>query len=235
MIKHSSDWCNFALGGAIAECESEIARRLVPHIRDRICVQVEGPSCLDYYISRQSQLRCRIAKHLDQSGEGLIVGLGEWLPFAANSIDFLALPHVLEFSESPHDVLREASQVMTTHGVLLITGFNPRSPLSLMKKFKWLENQVFSDARFYSVHCIRNWLAVSGFEIFAAEFGFFRLPVRSDILLKRLKKMEVAGARWWPALGSVYVLASRKQGFGIRIKPKIASLKFKKRELGLEY
>ena len=38
------------------------------------------------------------------------------LPIASNSIDLLLLPHVLEFSVNPHQILREVQRVLMPDG-----------------------------------------------------------------------------------------------------------------------
>ena len=64
------------------------------------------------------------------------------LPIATQSIDLVLLPHVLEFAEEPHAVLREVDRVMMPEGRLVIVGFNPwslwgmRSALGLRRKWR---------------------------------------------------------------------------------------------------
>jgi hypothetical protein len=41
----------------------------------------------------------------------------DFLPFADSSLDLLLLPHRLEFSERPHQTLREAERVMMPEGI----------------------------------------------------------------------------------------------------------------------
>ena len=49
------------------------------------------------------------------------------LPFASHSLDLVVLPHVLEFSTDPHQVLREVERVLIPEGQVIICGFNPTS------------------------------------------------------------------------------------------------------------
>ena len=51
----------------------------------------------------------------------------DYLPFAPACIDLISLPHVLEFSENPHQTLREAERILVPEGHLILTGFNPLS------------------------------------------------------------------------------------------------------------
>ncbi len=49
------------------------------------------------------------------------------LPFPANSLDLLVLPHTLEFSADPHATLREVERVLVPEGKVVICGLNPAS------------------------------------------------------------------------------------------------------------
>ena len=49
------------------------------------------------------------------------------LPFAANSLDLLVLPHTLDLSPDPHTTLREAERVLVPEGRVVISGLNPAS------------------------------------------------------------------------------------------------------------
>ena len=51
------------------------------------------------------------------------------LPFASQSIDLVVLPHALEFSDDPHQILREVERVLIPEGQVIICGFNPASLL----------------------------------------------------------------------------------------------------------
>ena len=58
----------------------------------------------------------------------LVVACQPWaLPFASASIDLVVLPHVLEFSAHPHQVLREVERVLVPEGSVVIAGLNPLS------------------------------------------------------------------------------------------------------------
>ena len=227
------DWYKSALGRAIIECEFQCVQRILPRQYYRVCIQVEGPSQMDIFGRTDHQLVYRVAQHRQRHLANTIVGLGEWLPFDAASIDLLVLPHVLEFSEYPHDVLREASACVSSNGVLVIIGFNPRSLLNLMKTVNWFGEVLPQQIDFYSVHRIREWLSLLEFEILAGEFTFFRPPFRQDKHLKKFQLLETAGSRWWPAMGSVYVLVARKKDLGIRMTPKFSNDVFKRRRLAV--
>lgn len=51
----------------------------------------------------------------------------EELPFETQSLDLVALPHVLESTADPHQVLREVDRVLRPEGRLIVSGLNPVS------------------------------------------------------------------------------------------------------------
>jgi SAM-dependent methyltransferase len=139
------------------------------------------------------------------------------LPLASQSVDLLALPHVLEFHEHPHGVLREAERVLRPEGQVVISGFNTAS--------LWRARQLFSprhagspwDARFIGLLRLRDWLRVLGFELNGGAFGCYAPPFRQRLWLDRFAFMEKAGARWWPVAGGVYIIRAIKRVAGMRL------------------
>ncbi|HEX5126138.1 MAG TPA: methyltransferase domain-containing protein, partial [Rhodocyclaceae bacterium] len=51
-----------------------------------------------------------------------VVGEAAELPFASQSLDLVVLPHVLEFSDQPHQILREVERVLVPEGNIVIAG-----------------------------------------------------------------------------------------------------------------
>src|SRR3981081_1120128 len=70
------------------------------------------------------------------------------LPLASQSVDLVALPHVLEFHHNPHDVLREVERVLMPEGHLVISGFNPASLWRLKQMLSFEKKDPPWDARF---------------------------------------------------------------------------------------
>ncbi len=138
------------------------------------------------------------------------------LPFAASSIDVLLMPHILEFSPSPHDTLREAERILLPEGHLVLSGFNPISlwgARRLMDKggeYPW-------QGKFISLLRLKDWLALLGFEVVAGRMACYIPPVRKESMLQRCQFMDRAGDRWWPMLGGVYFLVAKKRVTGMRL------------------
>ena len=92
----------------------------------------------------------------------------DFLPFADASLDLLVLPHRLEFSERPHQTLREVARVMMPEGHLLISGFNPTSTWGATARMNaWFcKNKTYPwNGEFIGLTRLKDWLALLGFEV----------------------------------------------------------------------
>ncbi len=142
-----------------------------------------------------------------------------YLPFQAATIDLVLLPHALEFSDNPHQVLREVERVLVAEGVLMITGFNPHSTWGLkrlftrQKAFPW-------HGRFLPLLRIKDWLALLGFEIEIVQMAGYAPPCDKVAWLNRFTWLDKLIGRRWPMLGGIYFIVARKKVAGMRvIKP----------------
>ena len=140
------------------------------------------------------------------------------LPFAANSIDLLVMPHVLEFHENPHQILREVERVLIPEGQVVITGFNPISFWGLRRRLtRRRRNRFPNDGSYISVLRLRDWLQLLSFEVDRGNFGCYAPPCVQERWLKRWRFMEAAGDRWWSFAGGVYLLRAVKRVRGMRL------------------
>ena len=146
------------------------------------------------------------------------------LPFKADSLDLLVMPHSLELSLDPHASLREAERVLMPEGHLVITGLNPAS------LWGWRHQR----AQFYrrwgyeglsSPPCeeligywrLRDWLKLLGFEVKVAQFGCWRPALDKPQWFQRWAWIDKLGANWWPILGGAYAIVAVKKVQGGRI------------------
>ncbi len=151
------------------------------------------------------------------------------LPFPANSIDLVVLPHTLELSADPHAVLREVERVLVPEGRVVITGLNPASWWGLrQRRAHWLANmglQGTAWARHYLPQAgdfighwrLRDWLRLLSFDVESVRFGCYRPPVTTQLWLNRWSWMDQAGPRAWPVLGALYGMVGIKRVRGMRL------------------
>ena len=146
------------------------------------------------------------------------------LPFPANSLDLVVLPHTLEFSADPHATLREVERVLVPDGRVVICGLNPVSLWGArQQRGRWLRKlgvgSLFlpDGGEFIGYWRLRDWLSLLSFEVEAAEFGCYRPAVKTQKWLQRFAWMDRIGARWWPIVGSAYFLVAVKRVRGMRL------------------
>lgn len=148
-----------------------------------------------------------------------VINRFEELPFATASIDLVVMPHILEFALEPHQVLREVDRVLVPEGHVVITGFNPGSLWGLRQVMARLGMTPYLPlaGQFISLPRIKDWLKLLSFEVNRGRFGCYAPWVRSEKWLARWRFLEKAGDRWWPVLGSVYMLTAVKRVRGMRL------------------
>lgn len=190
---------------------------------DRAVGDIFGFNAVQLGLPQHNFLRSsRIPLHLKagkEHGVKLWLEMAE-LPFDTASIDLLLLPHVLEFSAHPHEILREVERVLRPEGSIIISGFNPyslwgwRRKLGKKKEYPWRGN-------FISVQRIKDWLALLGFEMERGHFACYAPPFASSKRFSSVKSIEPDKDHWWSAIGGVYFLRAKKRVPGMRvIKPK---------------
>jgi len=217
-----SEWFTTAQGAYVLRCEQAFFERTVSDIFGFNALQLGSPE-YDFLHSSRMPLRFCGA---DRNGAQVLMS-SEELPLAGDSLDLVLLPHILEFSANPHQILREVERVLMPEGNLIISGFNPYSLWGLHKIFAGL-CRTFGGAQgypwcgdFIALTRLKDWLALLGLEVVAGRFAAYAPPFQQSKWLERCAFMEAAGDRWWAVSGGVYFLHAIKRVPGMRlIKPK---------------
>ena len=207
-------WFETILGQRLLSREQAIYDRAVGDVFGFYAVQVGSPqiNCL-----QQSRIPNLIATG---NTTGDVHCESSYLPFAESSIDLLCMPHVLEFSDNPHQTLREAARVLVPEGYVILTGFNPMSFWGLKKRMIKAHRYPWH-GQFFSLSRIKDWLALLGLEFVEAQFLSHEVPINNEKWLKRLSCIEKMGSKWWPMMGGQYVIVARKRLVNITLlKPK---------------
>lgn len=141
------------------------------------------------------------------------------LPFATQSLDLVVLPHVLEFSAEPHQVLREVERVLIPEGQVIVCGFNPISMWGMRQAAGRMTGAHFLPlhGEFISVPRLKDWLKLLNMEINRGHFGCYAPPCETHQWLQRFAFLEKAGNRWWPYLGALYIVQAIKRVKGMRL------------------
>ncbi len=209
-----SEWFGTPQGGYVLTREQAYFDRTIGDIFGYNALQLGLP---EHDFLRSSRMPLRIAG-ADSQGAGVRL-CGEELPFACDSLDMALLPHVLEFAEHPHQILREVQRVLRPEGNLIISGFNPRSLWGMRRALGCKQGYPWS-GNFIALSRLKDWLALLGFEVVGGRFAAYAPPFHQARWLERCAFMEAAGDRWWAVSGGVYFLHAVKRVHGMRlIKP----------------
>ncbi len=204
------DWLNSTLGQYL------LAREQARY--DAVVGDIFGFNALQLGMLQMDALKNSRIPHLLHVGnsEGDAYCESDYLPFAESCIDLVCLPHVLEFSENPHQTLREAERVLVPEGHLILTGFNPISAWGikqlLSKDNNYAQNENFPwHGHFFTLARIKDWLALLGLEFVNGSMNCYEPPINDEKWLKRFAFMDKMGDKWWPMMGGLYFIVAKKR------------------------
>ncbi len=186
---------------------------------DALVADVFGFNALQLGLPQYDFLRANRIPLRQKAGEsGAVDALCDQvaLPFASQSIDLVVLPHVLEFNDDPHQILREIERILIPEGQVIIIGFNPFSLWGVKRRIKRSGEFPWSGS-YLSLTRLKDWLKLLGFEVDRGTLGCYAPPFEQALWLRRCGLVERLGNRWWSFSGAVYVLRAIKRTHSMRL------------------
>ena len=140
-----AEWLSGPLGQYLVAREQSFFDGVVADVFGYNAFQLGMPE-VDLLRASRMPMRCRVGR---DASAPLKADFQE-LPIAGNSADLVLLPHTLEFTDYPHQILREVARVLRPEGHVIIAGFNPWSLWGARRFFgvtqKWLDRVAFMEA-----------------------------------------------------------------------------------------
>lgn len=201
----SPEWFSTPLGHYVLEQEQTYSDAVISDIFGFNAVQL-GLNDIDFLQASRIPLHVK----LDYSGGNLRADLNH-LPIATQSIDLVVMPHLLEFSETPHQLLREVERILIPEGYVLISGFNPFSLWGLRRRLTRHRVEYPWYGRFIGLPRLKDWLSLLNLEVTGGKLCCYVPPLKTEKWLHRWDFFEAAGDRWWPMAGGVYFVLARKR------------------------
>ncbi len=199
--------------------EGDYLRRREQAWFDETIADVFGFNAVQIGLPQWQVMRnCRVRHQvcLDISPFGDIQGDPLNLPFASQSLDLLVLPHTLEFSVAPHQILREAERVLIAEGHLMLSGFNPWSLWGLYHWHKQRRGKFLWQADFVTPFRLRDWLSLLACETAEQRQCCYVPPLAHRRWVPWFEAMEKLGGRR-AFLGGVYFLHAIKRVHGMHL------------------
>ncbi|MEX2327058.1 MAG: methyltransferase domain-containing protein, partial [Pseudomonadales bacterium] len=136
ILQQIRQWFESPLGQQVMKGQRAVLDQLLPGFFGYHFLQL---SIQQSPLFGASPIQQKMTMGLSLDDESPFVGRATELPFENDSMDVVLLHHLLDFYDSPHDMLREIARVSIPMGHLVIVGFNPVSLWGLFKPFGKLQ------------------------------------------------------------------------------------------------
>ena len=213
------DWYDSAVGQRVWQCEKKL---LDHHLQDLFGYHLMSLGvCPTLPLAEASPIHHRFALSpaLQVDNISARSALHE-LPIESESIDVALLHHSLDYSEDPHQLLRETARVMMPYGHVLILGFQRWSALGMQQSLRSkLSDDPVASHNFMSVTRLHDWLKLLDFDIIKSRHTVYVPPQLNDSIRNHLQWFERLN---WGAqfpFGSVYFILAQKTVAGVHPIP----------------
>jgi len=207
------DWLKTTLGQELLRQEYSLLSEFCKELFGYRLVQVgelgSDPSYLEYSPAGSKSIIGLDHPQQMQKVQALSSSLA--LPLMTDSLDAVILPHSLDFSLDPHQLLREVERVLVPEGHLVILGFNPISSWGMAHIVKRRSGKLPWSGQFLSYVRLQDWLSLLGFDMERTEVLMFRPPIQRESMLQRFQFLDAVGARYFPMFAGVYAIRAVKR------------------------
>jgi SAM-dependent methyltransferase len=204
------NWFTTGLGNRFQATAAMELARILPRAYFSVALDL-GPGTVKYSDHLDAGLRFNINSTQQNDARHRVIGDWDSLPLGRNSVDLVVMQHTLDFSIDPRQVLREALEVLTAEGWIVICGFNPLGLWGVSRMLFQSGGKMPWSAGFLRSSRVQDWLTLLGAQVVGGSYFFYRPPVNSLRLLNRLDVLEHIGRRWWPTLSGAYLIVAQKK------------------------
>ncbi len=190
-------WLASSQGQALTRQEQMKAAPILTNTFGYLALQVGLPH-IDYLTSNRSRKKLIVSSqntHAYTYKYPCIQAPATHIPLEEQSVDLIVLPHTLELSTQPKEILKESHRILINEGQLLITGFNPWHIGMLRRLYRSHHLPTLPYQQFISISKIKEWFTLYGFEI----------------------NRQSSHIRHWGKDGIFYILTARKRSLGMHL------------------
>ena len=142
--------------------------------------------------------------------DGVVVCDADELPFPGGSMDLVVLHHTADFSDYPHQVLREASRVLRGDGTIALIGFNPVSSWGVRRLISRHHTGPWG-GRFLLRGRMEDWLRLLDFQVEVSVTRLFRLPFQRNGRKASGRFSERLSRYGFLPVGAYYCILAKKR------------------------
>ena len=226
------EWLETPLGAALLRQEVRVVEEALDGIFGEYCLQLGLWGERRSFVRFSRTQRCAVIGETlatdNMAGGPCAVADFHRLPVESDSVDAVLLPHTLDFSERPHEILREVDRVLRAHGHIVIFGFKPGGLWGLRRLVQGA-GMPPGAVHLISEKRLRDWLKLLDMRIQSTQRYFFRWPLPRR-KVNATQKWEQVGQTLWPEAAACYMLTAQKRVSTLtpvkplwRAKPKVVA------------
>ena len=169
-----------------------------------------GPSPESFNPAQYSRVRHHVRMLSGHEGSSLDAD-AEALPIQAESVDLVVLIHGLEFSQDPHQLLREVDRILVPEGNLVIVHFDPVSWYGLTRLTLFWKKSIPWLLPFYTGFRVRDWMSLLGYDVLRNRGLAFCPPFDHYGLYQRMSWFNRFSKRFLPFMNGLSLIHARKR------------------------
>lgn len=209
-------WFDSELGQELLNAERQAIERIVPTLFGMHLVQFSVDSRISLYKESPVTHCFSLIPQLDLGvDEFNIVASNTEVPLAHESVDVVILHHTLDFTDSPHQVLREVSRILRPGGHVIIVGFNPLSIWGLYRLFSRKKTLAPWSGHFISHRRLSDWLKLLELTELKHVSGYHHAPLERKSFRSQFSWITNWAKRSPAKNGAFSVLLARKDIAGM--------------------
>jgi len=215
-IEDIQQWFSSELGCELLQAQKRAIDRLIPNLFGYHLVElsIDPNMALSSHSLIGHKIIIAERFQLGLSDNGVLCEATE-LPFEHNSIDVVLLHHTLDFTDNPHQVLREAIRILRPGGHIMVVGFNPASWWGVHRFCNKKSSKAWHKGQFISQSRLDDWMSLLGMTQLRMLTDYYVPPFTSKKWRNRCEKMQAYGRRSLPKNGAFSVTLARKDVEGI--------------------
>lgn len=225
-LRIPTGWLSTSLGQRCLFEERRLVRRILETVFGEQLLQVGVWGEPEVFIRYARTQRSMLLDFYPQAGVTVVSSVSS-LAVASDSVDVAVLPHTLEWTSSPHTLLREVTRVLRPDGYLIILCFSPTGFWGLRHLFTSKCGYPPGRRRLILENHLRDWLELLGLEVCERVRYCHALP------LERMTQLTVFAnqawtARWLPFFSGGYCFLAQKRVYPVTmIRPVWKNRSFK--------
>lgn len=210
-VKYSQqlhNWYSTPAGQILSKELANKLGQLLPSLFGYYAIQA-GSICSDMDLLESSAIGKKIYMGVNPN-QGSVAASPLALPFPEDTLDLIILPHTLDFSHDPHQVLREVHRVLISEGHVVLIAFNPVSMMGLCKLALARSKRAPWAGHFYTARRLKDWLALLDFTVIETKHIGICSPLQNLHIQKRLGFFDKVNHFGMGALGGVQIFVAKK-------------------------